>query len=322
MTDQASTNPLGAARELVTQLQAAADATPIDPAALKAQLARLDSVLIDAIERGAGSDADQVRAELDRVVADSTSFSSMMVHEIRKPMTSIRGYADMLAKPGMIGPLNEMQTQFITTIRSNVIRMEGLVADISDISKLNSGRLRLDNKMTTFGQIVMEVQKGAESLVVETGHTVTWDVPQGLPILTLDSKQLAKVLLNLVRNAIQYTPGGNLDLSALSDADRSDIEANMATKGGGQITVRAERLDNNVLHVTVSDNGIGLKPEEVARLGELFYRADHPLVTLQKGYGLGVPIAMGFLRMMGSQLEIDSAPGVGSTFGFRLAGMG
>ena len=61
-------------------------------------------------------------------------------------MTSIRGYADMLAKPGMIGPLNEMQQNFIDTIRTNVIRMEGLVSDISDISKLNYGRIKLDSK--------------------------------------------------------------------------------------------------------------------------------------------------------------------------------
>ncbi len=298
MSDQQIiSNPLNEAQALAEQLHAQVGS--IDPSDLKAQLAKLSDLLRDAALRGDGADASELRTELDKTVQDTAAFSSMMVHEIRKPMTSIRGYSDMLAKPGMIGPLNEMQAQFIGTIRSNVIRMEGLVSDISDVSKLNSGRMRLDSKMTTFGQVIMEVQKLAEPLVEEYGHQITWDVPQGLPILNADSRQLSKVLFNLVRNAIQYTP-----------------------KGTGQIVVKAERLEENRLHVTVTDNGIGMKPDEIARLGELFYRADHELVTSEKGYGLGVPVAMGFLKLMNSKLEIDSTPDAGSTFGFYLTGMG
>ncbi len=296
MTEQ-TISPLHEAQALVGQLQS--NVSALDPAELKQQLDRLSDLLHQAAQHGEGADAAQIRIELDKMIEETAAFSSMMVHEIRKPMTSIRGYADMLAKPGMIGPLNDMQTQFVGTIRNNIIRMEGLVSDISDISKLNSGRLRLDNKMTTFGQIIMDVQKQAESLIAEYEHQVTWTIPQGLPILTTDAKQLAKVIFNLLRNAIQYTP-----------------------KGTGQIVVKAERLENNVLHVTVTDNGIGMKPEEIARLGELFYRADHELVTSEKGYGLGIPIAMGFLKVLGSQLEIQSEPEKGSTFGFQLAGMG
>lgn len=296
MTDQ-NARPLQKARALVGQLQTSVGT--LEPTDLKAHLAHLAELLDQAVQHGEGADAEGLRAELDKTIQDTATFSSMMVHEIRKPMTSIRGYADMLAKPGMIGPLNEMQTQFVGTIRNNIIRMEGLVSDISDISKLNSGRIRLDNKMTTFSQIVMDVQKQAELLIEEYGHQVTWEVPQGLPILTTDAKQLAKVVFNLLRNAIQYTP-----------------------KSTGQITLKAERLDGNVLHVTVTDNGIGMKPDEIARLGELFYRADHELVISEKGYGLGVPIAMGFLKLMGSHLDIQSEPEKGSIFGFKLAGIG
>jgi len=121
-------------------------------------LARTDGVKDAKGEKDDTGSEDALRAKLDATVQETASFASLMVHEIRKPMTSIRGYIDMLAKPGMVGPLNEMQTQFVSTIRTNAIRMEGLVADISDISKLNSGRLRLEAKMTTFGQVVMDVQ--------------------------------------------------------------------------------------------------------------------------------------------------------------------
>lgn len=286
-------NPLQEAQRLAAQLQQAADSGD-----LKAGLLQLKALLDQAAARGEGEDANALREKLNSVLDNSANFTSLMVHEIRKPMTSIRGYSDMLAKPGMIGPMNEMQQQFIDTIRNNIIRMEGLVSDISDINKLNSGRIRLDSKMTTFGQVIMDVQKQVEPLIAEFQQNVTWDIPQGLPILNADAKQLAKIVTNLVRNAIQYTPKG------------------------GQVTVKAERLDNNVLRVTVSDTGIGMKPEEIARLGEAFYRADHELVTSQKGYGLGIPIVMGFLELMDSKLTCESVPGQGSTFSFTLTGMG
>jgi signal transduction histidine kinase len=289
-------SPLGEALQLVTELQQKAGTA--EPGTLKADLDRLSDLLKVAQSRGEGQDADALRQQLNQMIDNTASFNSMMVHEIRKPMTSIRGYTDMLAKPGMIGPMNEMQQQFIDTIRTNIIRMEGLVSDISDINKLNSGRLKLDAKMTTFGQIIMDVQKQVEALIPEFNHTVNWEIPQGLPILNADSKQLAKVLGNLVKNAIQYTPKG------------------------GTVTIKAERLENNIMHVDVIDTGIGMKPEEIARLGEVFYRADHELVTTQKGYGLGVPIAMGFLKLMNSKLDIKSEPEKGSTFSFEISGIG
>jgi len=290
-------NPLQQAQTLVAELQQKVGEA--DSSTLRSELARLQDLLNQAAIRGEGADADEARQLLQANIDNNASFSSMMVHEIRKPMTSIRGYADMLAKPGMVGPMNPMQQQMIDTVRTNIIRMEGLVTDISDIGKLRANRIKLDNKMTTFSQIIMDVKKQAEPLNAELQHNIEWDIPQGLPFLNADGKQIAKVLGNLVKNAIQYTP-----------------------KGSGHIVVKAENIGNNRLRVSVTDNGIGMKPEEIARLGEVFYRADHELVTSQKGYGLGIPIAIGFLELMNSKLDTESNYGAGSTFGFVLEGMG
>lgn len=293
MSEQTS---LQQAQQLVGELQQ--QLGTLDSSDVKSRLSEVEKLLRDAVSHGEGQEAESLRQRLNSIIDSTASFNSLMVHEIRKPMTSIRGYADMLAKPGLIGPLNDQQQQFMDTIRTNVIRMEGLVSDISDISKLNSGRLKLDNKMTTFGQVIMDVQKSVEPMVAEFQQNMTWDIPQGLPILSTDGKQLAKVLTNLVKNAIQYTPKG------------------------GNIMVKAERRDNNVLYVAVTDTGIGMKPEEIARLGEVFYRADHELVTSQKGYGLGIPVAKGFLALMGGELSCESQPDKGSRFSFTITGIG
>jgi signal transduction histidine kinase len=244
-----------------------------------------------------GEQLHALRAHLAAVMDQNASFTSLMVHEIRKPMTSIRGYSDMLAKPGLIGPLNDMQTQFVGIIRNNIINMEGLVSNISDLNKLMSGRMQLENKMTTFGQVVMDVQKQFDALAQELGNTLTYEVPQGLPILIADAKQLAKVIGHLVRNAVHYTPKG------------------------GQIILRAAKTEDEKLRVSIIDTGIGMKPEELARLGEPFFRADDPLVTGFKGYGLGVPVSARFLELMNSKLTFQSEFGKGTTASFVLESM-
>ena len=136
----AVSGPLVEAQSLVTQLQS--QAGNLDPATLQDELAKLQALISAAVENGAGADAEQMRAELNRVIAETASFTSVMVHEVRKPMTSIRGYADMLAKTDLIGPLNDMQKQFMDIIRNNVMSMEALVTDISDFNKINSGRMK------------------------------------------------------------------------------------------------------------------------------------------------------------------------------------
>lgn len=289
---QDGATPLEQLQRIVADLQARAET--IDRDLLKTELTKLAELLRVLASQ---PDAAALRAELDAIQDRNATFTSLMVHEIRKPMTSIRGYSDMLAKPGLIGPLNDMQQQFVGIIRNNIINMEGLVANLSDLNKLMSGRMRLENKMTTFGQVLLDVQKQANPIATEAGNTVTYEVPQGLPILLADAKQLSKVIMHLMRNAIHYTPKG------------------------GQITLRAEALGDGTLRVSISDTGVGMKPEEQAHLGEPFFRADDPLVTQYKGYGLGVPVAMRFLELMNSKLTYESTPGKGTTASFVLVGM-
>jgi len=285
----APTNPLQAALDLLREIQQQAGSD------LKQQLVRLDHLLTEAQQRGAGEDAESLSQKLDQTIATNRRFVSVMVHEIRGPMTSIRGYSDMLGK-NVVGPLNEMQQQFVETIRSNVIRMEHLVTDISDISKIRSGRMRLDSKMDMYKNIAMEVEKSTKALAEEHQHALTFATPSGLPLLNLDSARLAQALTKLVVNALQYTANG------------------------GQITVKAEGVDGG-LKVLVIDNGIGMTPEEKAHVGELFWRADSDHVRSFKGHGLGLPIAIGFSEMLGGQFLFESETGKGSTFGFIVPGM-
>lgn len=222
-------------------------------------------------------------------------FVSIMVHEIRKPMTSIRGYADMMDKR-LVGELNEMQGQFIATIRRNVISMEKLVSDLSDYTKMRTGRIKAESKMDMAKNILLAVEKETKELAAEHKHELVFEIPDGLPILNLDGNRAKQALIKLVENAIKYTPEG------------------------GHIIVRAQPVEGG-LEIVVKDNGVGMTAEELARLGELWFRGDDELVTSTKGYGLGIPIVLECLRLAGGRLFYESEKGVGSTFGVFLPGM-
>ncbi len=279
MTDHAE-NPLTTARQALSEL--------------RAQL----SGAHEALERFHAL-LDQAEAQRSAEIDQQVKLISTIVHELRKPMTSIRGYADMLAKPNMVGTLNPMQQNFVETIRNNVIRMDWLLSDISDINKLQAGRLALERKMLSFESLREEIESAVAGLLSEYGHTLSVEIAPDLPALNADPKQLSKVIVLLLRNAIFYTP-----------------------KGTGQLLLKAEPTDKaGELRISVRDNGIGMRPEDVVRLGELFFRADHELVTNTKGYGLGIAVVKGLLALMDSQLEVQSVPAQGSTFSFRLQGI-
>jgi signal transduction histidine kinase len=190
-----------------------------------------------------------------------------------------------------------MKVQFVETIRANVTRMEHLVADISDMSKIQSGRIRLDPKMDMYKNIAMQLEKDMAGFATEQGQTLTFETPDGLPILNLDSTRLVQAIEKMIHNAIQYTPKG------------------------GEVIVRAENIDGR-LKISVIDNGIGISDEEQAHIGELFWRADSELVRSFKGHGLGLPIAIGFTKLLGGDFFFESTPDQGSTFGVIVSGMG
>lgn len=272
-------NPLLSALKLATELQPQAS---------------------DKVQQGLGQITEMLQQLVDSDMVQAlelshSHFVSFMVHELRKPMTSIRGYADMLDKR-VVGELNDMQGQFVSTIRRNVISMEKLLADLSDYSKMSSGRLKAENKMDLAKNILLDVQKQTAELAKECKQDLVFEVPDGLPLLNLDGTRVKQAVIKLVENSLRYTPEG------------------------GQVVVKAQPAEGG-LEIIVKDNGVGMMPEELARLGELFFRGDDPIVTNSKGYGLGIPIVLECMKLVNGRLFHESQKNVGSTFGIFLPGM-
>jgi signal transduction histidine kinase len=195
-----------------------------------------------------------------------------------------------------MGELNDMQKSFLQTIRTNARRMQTLLSDVSDVSKVRGRTLKVAPKMDMFKNIAMRVEKDMTPVAEEMKRTLTFDIPQGLPLLSIDGEVLAKALSKMVENALRYT------------------------HEGGTVTLTAAGTEQT-LTITIADDGIGMTPEEVAQLGTVYFRADSDHVRQYKGSGLGIPIAYGIIRMLGGTVAVDSTPDKGTTFTITLPGM-
>jgi signal transduction histidine kinase len=195
-----------------------------------------------------------------------------------------------------MGELNDMQKQCIETIRTNSRRLETLLTDVSDTAKIKGGALRTNLKMDMFKNIALMVEKQAQPLTEELGRKLTFDIPQGLPILNVDGELLAKAIYKLVENGLRYS------------------------NENGEVTVRGI-ADGNKLTITVQDNGIGMTPDDLNQLGTIYFRSENDTVRSYKGSGLGIPVAYGIVHLLGGMITVESEPDKGTAFTITLTGM-
>jgi len=225
-----------------------------------------------------------------------TDFISFVSHELKQPMTSMKGYIDLLMK-GIGGPLNEQQQQFLHIVRNNVGRMDRLVQDLLDVSRIESGRLRLEMGRIVPEEIVSEAVQAFEQEIAAKHQTLQVVLPPSLPAVNGDRGRLIQVLTNLVSNANKYTPEqGTITVSADLWSDK------------GQDYVRW----------SVKDNGIGMKPDELSRLFTKYFRASNAAVRSVQGTGLGLVITRSIVEMHGGQVMVESEHQQGSTFSFAI----
>jgi signal transduction histidine kinase len=228
-------------------------------------------------------------AELDRI---KDEFISTVSHELRTPMTPIKGYTDLLVN-NKVGPLNDLQLKFLRVIKTNADRLDSLVNDILDISRIDAERVKLDNKPIKLSGLIRQVLPTFEYQIGEKNLALTLHIPDSLPPVYADPDRVTQILVNLIGNSVKYS--------------RPDDKIN--------IVVTAQ---NDYVRVDIQDTGLGISEEDLAQVFDRFFRAERDVSSVVDGTGLGLPIAKNFVELMGGKIWASSELEVGSTFSFTL----
>ena len=216
------------------------------------------------------------------------AFVATVSHELRTPLTSIKGYVDILLDEGA-GPLLEQQREFLEIVRDSTDREVALVNDLLDIARLEAGHVRLRPVPLDLVPLLRQVTAALRPQLAAKRQRLALDLPRALPPVAGDAARLAQVFTNLLANAHQYTPAG------------------------GRIAVTAGVAGDH-LRVDVRDSGIGIAPDDQARLFTKFFRAGNVADGQAGGTGLGLAISRSLVELHGGRITVTSAPGAGSAF--------
>jgi signal transduction histidine kinase/PAS domain-containing protein len=227
--------------------------------------------------------------QLEQASALKSQFLANMSHEFRTPLNAILGYTSMLLK-GVLGPLDDEQAEGLARVDSNGRHLLGIINDILDISRIEAGRMPL--RLSEFGlpELVGEVLAEVEPIVAQSSVHIEATVDQRLPAVQSDRQKVKQIVLNLLTNAVKFTPSGTITLSARYDPRVREVA------------------------VTVADTGIGIAAEDHERIFEDFQQADSSPTRTHGGAGLGLSICRRLATMLGGKIQLESAPGIGSTF--------
>ncbi len=217
-----------------------------------------------------------------------SDFLAGMSHELRTPLNAIIGFSDVMIA-GIYGEIPQKRyAEYIADINQSGIHLLNLINDILDISKIESGAVKLNESIVDINRAVDVTARFMENKVRQGGITLKKEIPESLPFLRADERRVNQILLNLVSNAVKFTPEG------------------------GEVTVGAALRPSGAMEISVSDTGIGISSDQIENVMSEFGQVDNAVSREMEGTGLGLPLTRGLMEVHGGTLEIDSRHGKGT----------
>jgi signal transduction histidine kinase len=230
---------------------------------------------------------------LEQASALKSQFLANMSHEFRTPLNAILGYTHMLLN-GVTGAVAESQRKSLTRIDSNSRHLLALINDILDITRIEAGRMPLNLTSFQIPELIHEVMSELEPIIKRSNLVVRAKMRRTLPALKSDRQKVKQIVLNLLSNALKFTPSGSVTIGAGYDPESRMVE------------------------IAVIDTGVGIAIEDQAKVFEDFRQLDSSPARGYGGTGLGLSICRRLSHMLGGTIELHSAPGSGSSFTLRL----
>jgi signal transduction histidine kinase len=229
--------------------------------------------------------------ELKEMDINKNQFISVAAHELKTPLTSIHGFSQLLQDRKIANNFTR-RNKYLKIMDHETKRLAKLVNDMLDLSRIDLGTIKLNQDKTDINKVIGYVKREMSVQIKERGLESKYDVEKGLQKIVTDREKLTEILINLINNAVKYTPKG-------------------------KITVNVFREGSNV-HFTVKDTGIGIAKEYQEKIFERFYQVDSSYTRKAGGTGLGLSLCGELVNMLGGKIWVNSKEGEGSEFHFTL----
>ena len=234
------------------------------------------------------------RLQAERANRSKTQFLANMSHELRTPLNAIMGFSEILQQQ-LYGPVgDERYHDYAADIYRSGEHLMGLVNDLLDVACIEAGRMQLDEESCDIEELISSAVQQIAGRAEKAGLSVTTCLPEDLPLLRVDAKKIRQILLNLLTNAVKFTPAG------------------------GTITVSAGLTRQGALSVCVQDTGVGIDEADIPAILENFGQVENELSGNNEGVGLGLPLCKALVEMHAGSFHIGSRPGIGTRARFIL----
>jgi signal transduction histidine kinase len=238
--------------------------------------------------------AQQARQEAETANQAKSEFVTFVAHELKVPLTSIQGYAELVDK---VAPVQAQQERFLNVIVTNVEYMVGLISDLTDLTRLESGQMKMDCSDVLMAEIARQAEHSLRAAIDGKQQSLVLEISNDLPQVWGDPKRLLQVMLNLLSNASKYTP------------ENGKIWLRLA---------KVQQQERVFILCEVEDTGLGIAPEEQPKIFEKFFRSGDSEARQSPGTGLGLSLARLLVEMHGGRIWFKSAYRQGTTFSFEL----
>jgi signal transduction histidine kinase len=271
-------------------------------------------------ERRQASRVTERSAELERLSAEllranrmKSEFLANVSHELRTPLNAIVGFVELL-KDGVYGSLSPRQVSPVDRIAASANHLRQLVDQVLDIAKIAAGRLEVHTETVALRTFVLNIVSELESLFSERGLSLSITVSAVLPRVRTDPTHLRQILVNLLGNAVNYTPSGGVAIRARLVG--ANAPGQRDTPDGSALLSRSPDAHRTWAALQVVDTGVGIPSEDHERIFDEFEQVNPGPRgnSMQRGTGLGLPISRRLARLLGGDLTVDSQVGRGSTF--------
>jgi signal transduction histidine kinase len=261
------------------------------------------------------AELERLSSELLRANRMKSEFLANVSHELRTPLNAIVGFVDLL-RDGVYGDLSTRQAPPVERIAASATHLRHLVDQVLDIAKIAAGRLEVHAETIVLRPFVLNVASELEPLIGERGLNLSIAVGASLPRVRTDPTHLRQILVNLIGNAIKYTPAGGIAVRARLAGVLPSQPGHHRSPEDPTLAARSPDRRKIWIALQVIDTGIGIAPSDLARIFDEFEQvnAGPRGDSMERGTGLGLAISRRLARLLGGDLSVESQSGKGSTF--------